>query len=354
MVHPEEVEQPSTLPADFGEWDSGGQPPATQPGDFEGFDAVPKPPAKSTTARVVVPPPAARPVSAPPRPPSKPYAPVEQRVVEQRPSKVSRVREPEPELEDEDEVATGGKSKGMIFAIVGVVVLLAAGAVGYLKFGRTPAATNPNVASQVASPGTTTAMSVPKPSASTPSDQQATAPTSTVADTSSSTSSDQESAALRAQADKMNHQLNAPSRLPGDLKMLAGKDVAPTSGFGAAGADMGSSSNVFGSQSGPKVKVAAPQKVNISAGIAVGLLVQRTAPVYPPIARTARVSGTVVIQATISKAGQIVNSRVVSGPTMLRQAALDAVKTWRFRPYLLDGEPVEVETTVNVVFNLGQ
>jgi protein TonB len=60
-----------------------------------------------------------------------------------------------------------------------------------------------------------------------------------------------------------------------------------------------------------------------------------------------------VIQATISKNGTIENSHAVSGPTMLRQAALDAVKSWRFRPYLLDGEPVEVDTTVNVVFNLG-
>jgi protein TonB len=60
-----------------------------------------------------------------------------------------------------------------------------------------------------------------------------------------------------------------------------------------------------------------------------------------------------VIQATISKNGTIENSRAISGPAMLRQAALDAVKTWRFRPYLLDGQPVEVDTTVNVVFNLG-
>jgi protein TonB len=235
----------------------------------------------------------------------------------------------------------------MIFAVVGVVVLLAAGSVGYLKFGHKTAATNQAVSSQ----GTTTTMSMPKPSASMPASGPTTT-TSATTEVASNETPDQDNAALRAQSDKMNHQLNAPSRIPNDLKMLAGKDAAPSSGFGAQGMDLGSGSNVFGGQSGPKVKVAAPQKVNISAGIAVGLLVQRTAPVYPPIARTARVSGTVVIQATISKTGMIENSRVVSGPTMLRQSALDAVKTWRFRPYLLDGEPVEVETTVNVVFNL--
>jgi protein TonB len=95
------------------------------------------------------------------------------------------------------------------------------------------------------------------------------------------------------------------------------------------------------------------QKVEISAGVAVGMLLQKTTPVYPPIAKAARVSGTVVLAATIAKAGTIENLRVVSGPPMLQQAAIDAVKTWRYRPYLLMNEPVEVETTVNVIFTLG-
>ena len=77
-------------------------------------------------------------------------------------------------------------------------------------------------------------------------------------------------------------------------------------------------------------------------------------PVYPPIARAARVSGTVRLAATISKTGSIENLHVTSGPPMLQQAALDAVSTWRYRPYLLDGQPVEVETTVNVIFTLGR
>jgi protein TonB len=82
-------------------------------------------------------------------------------------------------------------------------------------------------------------------------------------------------------------------------------------------------------------------------------LLNKTAPVYPAIAKAARVSGTVVLQATISKTGTIENLRVISGPAMLQQSALEAVKSWRYRPYLLNGDPVEVETTVNVVFTLG-
>jgi periplasmic protein TonB len=101
------------------------------------------------------------------------------------------------------------------------------------------------------------------------------------------------------------------------------------------------------------VQAAAPKKVNISGGVANGMLLQRVTPVYPPIAKAARVQGTVVLEATITKTGSIEGLKVISGPAMLQQAALDAVRQWRYRPYLLSGEPVEVETTVNVIFSLG-
>jgi protein TonB len=120
---------------------------------------------------------------------------------------------------------------------------------------------------------------------------------------------------------------------------------------GLGGSD--SMAGMFGDSNKPKVQAVAPKKVNISAGVMQGMLLQKTQPVYPPIAKAARVSGTVVLQATISKNGTIENLHVVSGPAMLQQAALDAVKTWRYRPYLLNNEPVEVETTVNVIFTLG-
>lgn len=94
--------------------------------------------------------------------------------------------------------------------------------------------------------------------------------------------------------------------------------------------------------------------VGLPSRLVEGLLLRKTAPVYPAIARTAGIQGTVVLQATISKAGTIVNLRVVSGDALLRQAAIDAVARWQYRPCLLNGEPVEVETTVNVVFTLGR
>ena len=92
--------------------------------------------------------------------------------------------------------------------------------------------------------------------------------------------------------------------------------------------------------------------VRVSSMVVAGLLINKTLPTYPPIAKAAGVEGTVSLQATISKTGTIENLRIVSGPAMLQQAALDAVRNWKYRPYLLNDAPVEVETTVNVVFRI--
>jgi protein TonB len=238
------------------------------------------------------------------------------------------------------------KQKKM-FIGVGVLALALIVGVSYLKFSsRQPVTPNQPVASQTAStPLASTAM---KPAAAT------TATNSPVQPTTTADATPAPQPGLGKQSEMMNRQLNAPSKISNDLKALGASQPEPSSGFSATGMDgMGNSTPVFNSGNGPKVKVQAPTKVTISNGIAVGLLIQKTAPVYPPIAKSAHVQGTVVIQATISKAGAIVNSHVVAGPPMLRQAAQDAVQTWRFRPYLLDGQPVEVETTVSVVFNLG-
>jgi len=97
-----------------------------------------------------------------------------------------------------------------------------------------------------------------------------------------------------------------------------------------------------------------PAKVRVSTAVQEGLILQKTKPAYPPIAIAAHVQGTVILAASISKGGTIENLRVISGPAMLQQSAVNAVSTWRYRPYLLDGQPVEVETTVNVVFTLGR
>jgi TonB family protein len=100
------------------------------------------------------------------------------------------------------------------------------------------------------------------------------------------------------------------------------------------------------------VAVRTPQRVRVAQGVTTGLLIRRVQPVYPPEARLAGVEGTVVLQATISKEGRITDLKVISGPKELTQAAVGAVQQWRYRPYLLMGDPVEVETTVQVNFQL--
>lgn len=93
-------------------------------------------------------------------------------------------------------------------------------------------------------------------------------------------------------------------------------------------------------------------KVNVSAGVAAGMLWQKVQPEYPEPAKEMRLEGVVTLQALIAKDGSIKDLHVVSGPTALQKAALDAVRQWEYKPYLLNGAPVEVETTVNVVFSL--
>jgi TonB family protein len=98
---------------------------------------------------------------------------------------------------------------------------------------------------------------------------------------------------------------------------------------------------------------AAYRRMDVSADIMAGMLQQKTDPVYPPVALAARISGTVVLQATITEAGIIDDLSVVSGPDLLQQAALTAVRTWRYQPYMVNNEPVRLHTTINVVFSLG-
>jgi protein TonB len=109
-----------------------------------------------------------------------------------------------------------------------------------------------------------------------------------------------------------------------------------------------------GSGTGVSVERAHPAaRMRVSSGVLAGMLLTPIRPVYPVIAKAAGVQGAVVLEAVISKAGRIESLRAVSGPAMLRSAAMEAVQAARYVPYLLNGEPVEVQTTIMVVFQLG-
>ena len=101
---------------------------------------------------------------------------------------------------------------------------------------------------------------------------------------------------------------------------------------------------------GPAVRPGPP--LRISNGVIAGLLVQPIQPVYPQIARITRTEGTVVVEAIISRSGRIESAHVLSGPSLLQPAALEAVRAARYRPYLLNSEPTEVQTTINIIFHM--
>jgi len=83
-----------------------------------------------------------------------------------------------------------------------------------------------------------------------------------------------------------------------------------------------------------------------------GSLIRRVEPTYPPLAKSARVQGPVVLEAIISKTGTIENLQLISGHPMLVGAAIEAVRQWRYKPYILNSEPIEVETQITVNFTL--
>jgi protein TonB len=151
----------------------------------------------------------------------------------------------------------------------------------------------------------------------------------------------------------------APSKIPTQIVQVGGPEQMPGGdliGMGTSGGGSGIPGGMpFGGPATPRiVHQEARGPMQVSSGVVAALLVRKTIPAYPPIARAAHVEGTVVLLANISKSGTIENLRVASGPAMLGEAAMDAVKSWRYRPYLLNGEPVEVETTVSVIFTLGR
>jgi protein TonB len=165
---------------------------------------------------------------------------------------------------------------------------------------------------------------------------------------------------VKIQSEVINGQLRTPTKIPDKVQMIKEEEAPPdlggVSGGVPGGVPGGSAGGVMGSiLSSTNVavpKVATPQRVRVSTGVATGLLIRKVTPNYPQLAKQARIQGAVVLQAEISKDGTIQNLQLISGHPMLAPAAIEAVKQWRYKPYLLNGEPVAVETQVVVNFSL--
>ncbi len=134
------------------------------------------------------------------------------------------------------------------------------------------------------------------------------------------------------------------------LCVMAAMILASALSFAQQSANAGSSST----QDTPKTTPERPQRVRVSPGVASGLLISKVQPQYPEAARQARVQGQVILKALIDKEGSVQDLELVSGHELLAPAAIEAVKQWKYKPYLLNGQPVNVETQILVNFALSK
>ena len=158
--------------------------------------------------------------------------------------------------------------------------------------------------------------------------------------------------------------LMAPRVIPKEVNIIKEQEMPPD--LGAVGVVGGVPGGVPGGQAGgvlggiiggamgsnlPPPKEG-PRRIRVGGQVQTAKLINKVQPIYPPLAKQARIQGTVRLQAVIAKDGSVVELQVVSGHPLLQQSALEAVRQWRYQPTLLNGEPVEVVTTIDVIFTL--
>jgi protein TonB len=166
---------------------------------------------------------------------------------------------------------------------------------------------------------------------------------------------------------QVKSELEVPVKIPQKVAMVHENlpqsdqiaDAAPSTGVvggvpgGVPGGTVGGIvGGVLGGVGAAVPKLAAPNRVKVSSGVTAGLLIHQVKPQYPSLARSAHVQGDVVLHAIIGKDGHVKGVQVMSGHPMLSAAAVDAVKQWQYKPYVLNGQPVEIDTNITVKFTL--
>jgi len=151
--------------------------------------------------------------------------------------------------------------------------------------------------------------------------------------------------------------LMQPRAIPREVAIFKEAELPPepTGGgvFGGLGGDVLGGFGASSAAAAPPPPPPQISRVRLGGNVQEAKIIARPSPVYPALARQARISGQVVLHAIIGKDGNVSQLEVVSGHPLLVQAALDAVKQWRYQPTLLNGEPVEVDTTITATFALG-
>ena len=158
----------------------------------------------------------------------------------------------------------------------------------------------------------------------------------------------------------------APSVIPKKVEMIKEAELPPDVGAvgvvggvpggipgGQAGGVIGGIIGGVGSAPPPPPPKIAPQRIKVGGNVQAAHIIRQVQPEYPPIAKQAHIQGTVVLHAIIAKDGTVQELQLISGHPLLVRAAMDAVKQWRYQPTTLNTEPVEVDTTINVIFTLG-
>jgi TonB family protein len=270
---------------------------------------------------------------------------------------------------DEESSAGTGSSKKFLAIAAAFVIAAGAGYFGWTKFGRTSTGSQSPSAVQSTHPTPAPAL----PTASAPS--TVTNSTTTVAPAQTT------SLSTLAPGGKATATVNsapipkiavgteettkpevvtktfAPAPLhvmtqsPG-IKVQRQSDDLPSPVPDPLGVGSGKDTSLASLVSGPANLPAPPGTLKISQGVSQGLLIKKVQPVYPPNAKSMRLEGVVEMEALIDKEGKITNLKVVKGQAVLAHAAVDAVRQWRYKPYYLNGQPVEIETQITVLFRL--
>ena len=256
-------------------------------------------------------------------------------------------------------------SKRLLIAPAVVLALLAAGYFGWSRFGGShpSVATRPaTVAMQqqpesepappapsVSVPPSSPAGKVSRDNASLPAPVSQTDSSRAQASPHASSESSPVSSESQAKKPEVAPIIVRPSAPVAKVQPQVEEAIAPPPGPLAVESPAGNNlSGLMGSQ--PNVPKPTLAQIKVSQGVSQGLLIKRVQPQYPPSARASHAQGAVQIEATIDKEGNVVNPRVLSGNSVLAAAALAAVRQWRYKPYYLDGEPVEIETQITINF----
>lgn len=174
--------------------------------------------------------------------------------------------------------------------------------------------------------------------------------------TDSRTAAGAKSGSSQVDSTLMNGQLTSAPRIPQDVKTPRKEEAPPSTEFAAAnngemGSGTGAAGSVFSGQTRPSIRFVPPPPVVIPVEVAEKLLIYKKLPTYPPHAWNNYISGKVVVDAVVSETGTVESLKIVSGPKQFQQAALDAVKTWRYKPYVVNDRPAKIQTTATLIFD---